>query len=193
MKIYFHLNIEGFSNCYVIVNEATKKALIIDPGKITPDIISQIEDGGYQLTAVLITHNHANHVRGLSTLRKIYKLTVYAADSEVAGNDTAVIKGDGTLKIGGLNIGYFAIPGHTSDSMVYKIGRVLFTGDVISAGKTGETTTTYSLRTLHTGILTKILSQQENTVIMPGHGPPTSVAAEKLYNPDLNVIPAKRN
>lgn len=186
MKIYFHLNLEGFSNSYVVVNEETKKALIIDPGKITAEIINQIEGGGYQLCAVLITHNHSSHVRGLSTLRKIYKLAVYAADSEAAGSETNVINGDGSLKIAGLNVGYFAVPGHTSDSIVYKIGRVLFTGDVISAGKIGETSTSYSRRILCTGIQTKILSQQEDTVIMPGHGPPTSVGAEKQFNTDLN-------
>src|SRR5574344_278179 len=114
MKIYFHLNLEGFSNCYVVVNEETKKALIIDPGKITEEIINQIEGGGYQLCAVLVTHNHLSHIRGLATLRKIYKLTIYAADSEVAGSETNVISGDGTLKVGGLNIGYLSVPGHSA-------------------------------------------------------------------------------
>ena len=42
MKVYFHLSIEGFSNCYVVVNEETKEAIIIDPGVITKEIIEQI-------------------------------------------------------------------------------------------------------------------------------------------------------
>ena len=43
MKVYFNLSIEGFSNCYVVVNEETKEAIIIDPGVITKEIIEQIE------------------------------------------------------------------------------------------------------------------------------------------------------
>ena len=72
MKIYFHLNIGGFSNCYIIENEFTKEAIVIDPGKITDDIIKRIEDESYKLTGVFITHNHGSHVHGLKTLRKIY-------------------------------------------------------------------------------------------------------------------------
>ncbi|MBR5097325.1 MAG: MBL fold metallo-hydrolase, partial [Treponema sp.] len=95
MKLYFHLNLEGFSNCYVIVNEKSREALIIDPGQITTEIITHIETGGYKLAGVLISHNHGSHVAGLATLRKIYKPQVYAADWEVAGNDTNVLKDDG--------------------------------------------------------------------------------------------------
>ena len=58
MKVYFHFNIDGFSNCYVVTNEKTMEALIIDPGKITKEILEQIENGPFDLTAVLITHKH---------------------------------------------------------------------------------------------------------------------------------------
>ena len=109
MKIYFHLNIGGFSNCYIIENELTKEAIIIDPGKITDDIIKRIEDESYKLAGVFITHNHGSHVHGLKTLRKIYKPAVYAADWEVAGNDTHVITGDGKIRIAGLTVRYMEI------------------------------------------------------------------------------------
>lgn len=186
MKIYFHMNLEFFSNCYVVVNEFEKKAIIIDPGKVTDEIINQIEDGGYTLSAVLITHNHKGHIAGLKTLRKIYDVAVFAADSELAGSMTSVIKGDGSIKIAGMNIGYFNLPGHSSDSMVYKIGNVLFTGDTVEAGRIGDTSSAYSRKILITGVKEKILSQQDGTFIMPGHGPMTSVGAEKMYNADVN-------
>ena len=78
MKVYFHLCIDGFTNSYVIVNDdpAVMEAIIVDPGQISNDIIRQIEDGGYKLVAVLITHNHAHHINGLRTLTKIYNPTV---------------------------------------------------------------------------------------------------------------------
>ena len=85
MKVYFHLNVGGFSNCYIVVNEDKKKAIIIDPGLVTEEIISQLEDNNLTLEAVLITHNHGSHVHGLKTLRKIYSPQILAADWEVAG------------------------------------------------------------------------------------------------------------
>lgn len=182
MKIYFHLNIEGFSNCYVIGNELTSEAIIVDPGQITPQIIDTIEEGGYKLAGVLVTHNHGSHVHGLKTLRKIYTPQIFAADWEVAGSETYVLKGEGIIQIAGLTVGYMSVPGHTPDSMVYKIGSVLFTGDVMSAGKIGSSNNKFSEKALISNINEKIISQQEDTILMPGHGPPTTVGAEKLFN-----------
>lgn len=186
MKIYFHLNIEGFSNCYVIGNELTGEAIIVDPGIITPQIIDTIEEGGYKLAGVLVTHNHGSHVHGLKTLRKIYTPQIFAADWEVAGNETYVLKDEGIIQIAGLTVGYMSVPGHTPDSMVYKIGSVLFTGDVMSAGKIGSSNNKFSEQALIKNINEKILSQQEDTILMPGHGPPTTVGAEKLFNIAIN-------
>lgn len=194
MKIYFHLNLEGFSNCYLVANTFTNECVLIDPGKITRQIIEHIEANHYKLTACLITHNHGSHARGLETLRKIYTPRIYAADYEVAGADTNVLKDDGIIKVAGFTIGYMSVPGHSPDSMCYKIGRVIFTGDTLTAGRLGSTNNSYARRTLISNIQNKILSQQEDTVIMPGHGPPTCVAAEKQFNldlgcPDLNRLP----
>jgi glyoxylase-like metal-dependent hydrolase (beta-lactamase superfamily II) len=187
MKIYFHLCLEEFTNCYVVVNDdpSVMEALIIDPGKISNDIISQIENGGYKLTGVLVTHNHENHVHGLTTLRKIYSPTIYAADYEVAGDQTVVLHGDGTFTVAGLSVQYLSVPGHSSDSMVFKIGNVLFTGDTLTAGLIGDTNSQYSHRLLRMNIHNKLLSQNEDCVLMPGHGPPTTVLTEIKFNLDL--------
>jgi glyoxylase-like metal-dependent hydrolase (beta-lactamase superfamily II) len=187
MKIYLHLDFEKLTNCYLIVNEDTKKALIIDPCKITTTLIKQIEDGGYDLVAVFITHKHENHYRGLKTLKKIYDFSVYAADNELS-TDKNVLKGEGIKEIGGLNVEYFSLPGHSSDSMVYKIENAIFTGDVIFAGKIGSSSCAYTRKYLANGIKSKIFSLNDGTIIMPGHGPITSVAAEKQFNLDLNNI-----
>lgn len=185
MKVYFHMNLESFSNCYFVVNEATKQSIIIDPGKINEQLIKQIEEGDFTLCAILITHNHSGHIKGISTLKKIYDTAIYAADPEIASSPTSVIKGDGTIRIAGMNITYFSIPGHSSDSMVFKIGNVLFTGDTLHAGLIGTTNNSYAEKTLSNGIKAKLLGQQDETIIMPGHGPLTSIGAEKMFNIDL--------
>lgn len=181
MKVYFHLNVGGFSNCYIVVNEATNEAIIIDPGKITEKMISQIEDNHLKLAAVLVTHNHGSHVDGLKTLRKIYNPKILAADWEVAGNDTTVISGDGKMTIAKMVVRYMTVPGHTSDSVVYGIENILFTGDVISAGELGSTNSSYSEFILKSNIEKKIFSQLEDSILMPGHGPPSTLEAIKAF------------
>ncbi len=188
MKIYNHLNTNGLSNTYVVVNERNHEAIIIDPGQISERIIEQIEVNSLKFTTVLITHNHKNHVEGLKTMMKIYSPNIYAADWEIEGNETIVLNGDGKIRLAGMTVHYMTLPGHTADSMIYKIGNILFTGDTIGAGRIGSTNSSYSSHILKRNINEKILSQQESTVIMPGHGPPTSVGAEKLYNKDLEGI-----
>ena len=179
MKVYFHLNIEGFSNCYVVVNEKTKEAIIIDPGKVTSNLISQLEENHLKLVAILVNHNHGSHVHGLKTLRKIYNPKIFGADWEVAQNDTQVLSGDGKIRLAKMVVHYMSVPGHTSDSMVYRIGNMLFTGDVLSASAYGDTNSSYSEYILRSNIETKIFSQTEGTVLMPGHGPPTTLEALK--------------
>ena len=187
MKVYFHLN-GGFSNCYLIVNEETNEAIIVDPGHITEELISQIEDNHLKLVAILITHNHGTHVGGLKTLRKIYNPKIYAADWEVAGNDTTVISGDGKTRIAKMLVRYMILPGHSSDSVVYNIGNILFTGDVLSAGELGSTNSSYSEYILRSNIEQKIYSQLDDVIVMPGHGPPSTLGAIKAFNYDLKPL-----
>ena len=188
MKIYLHLDFEKLTNCYLVVNEETKQAIIIDPCKIANQLIAQIEEGNYDLMAVFITHKHENHYRGLKTLKKIYDFSVYAADNELS-TDKNVLKGEGVKTIAGLNIEYFSLPGHSADSIVYKIGGAIFTGDVIFAGKIGSSTCAFTKKYLSNGIKSKLFSLPDDTIIMPGHGPMTSVGAEKLFNLDLATQP----
>lgn len=189
MKIYFHFNTETFSNSYLVVNEKTMEALIVDPSKITPKLIDQIEYGNYKLKAALITHKHSHHTAGLSTLQKIYDIDVFAADAEVCGEDN-LLNGDGKITVCGLEVLYFSIPGHSSDSLIYEIGNEVFTGDVISAGLMGDSSCSYNRKRLSNGIREKLFSMPDSNLIFPGHGPLSSVGAEKMFNVELGE---KRN
>lgn len=185
MKVYYNLNLSGFSNCYLVANESTNEALLVDPGEVTEALISQIEDNHYKLVAVLVTHNHGSHVKGIKTLEKIYSPQIYAADWEVAGERTNVITGDGKVKVASMNVHYMAVPGHTSDSVVFKIENLLFTGDVLFAGTTGSTNSNYSKVILKSTIEKKIFTLSEDCIIMPGHGPLSTLEAAKQFNYDL--------
>lgn len=185
MKIYFHLNVESFSNTYIIANSTTKKAVIIDPAKITNTMIQHLERGKYMLEAVLITHNNTWHANGVQTLLKIYNPAIYSGDYEVAGVQTTVLKGDGIIKIAGFSISYTSLPSHTVDSLIYKIGRAIFTGDALLAGQLGNTNSSYAKKMLIANVRNKILSQPDDLALMPGHGPPSTICAEKRFNLDF--------
>ncbi len=185
MKVYYHYSLEGFSNGYLVGNEKTGKALIVDPGVMNRELLEHIENNHFQIDAVLITHNHESHHRGLQTLLRIYKPKVYAADAELNGKRTILLQGDGTFAAAGFAVRYLAAPGHSPDSLMFQIEQILFTGDSLSAGRLGGTNNVYGTRNLKTHLRNKMLSQDDATIILPGHGPPSTIGAERLFNFEL--------
>lgn len=185
MKIYFHFSLEGFSNSYLIGNEKTGKALIVDPGVMTTEILTHIGKNNYDLEAILITHNHPSHHMGLKTLLKIFSPKVYAADAALNGRQTTMIQGDGSLMTAGFIVKYFAVPGHSPDSVMFQIDNFIFTGDALSAGKIGDTSNIYGKRNLLTNLKNKLLSLPNDYILFPGHGPPSTIGAERSFNQEL--------
>ena len=186
MKIYYHFSREGFSNGYLVGNEKTGKAIVIDPGVMNRELLAHIEQNRYQLEAVLVTHNHASHHNGLKTLLKIYSPKVYAADAELNGRKTTMLQGDGSFSAAGFTARYFSVPGHSPDSLMFQIEQVLFTGDALSAGRLGETNNVYGKRNLLTHLKNKLMTLSDDLILLPGHGPPTTIGAERMYNCELS-------
>lgn len=186
MKIYYHYSLEGFSNGYLIGNEKTGKAVIVDPGVMNRELLAHIEKNRYQVDAVLVTHNHASHHNGLKTLLRIYSPKVYAADAELNGRHTMMLQGDGSFVAGGFTVRYFAVPGHSPDSLMFQIDHVLFTGDALSAGRLGETNNMYGKRNLLTHLKNKMMTLSDDIILLPGHGPPSTIGAERIYNCELS-------
>ena len=187
MKVYFHYCLDGFANSYTVVNEDPKvrQALIVDPCKVDMQTLNILEYGGYELVAVRITHNHSHHVNGLHTLMKIYSPTLYAADSQVLGMNCEVLSGSGVLRVAGLNVEFLSVPGHSPDSMVYKIEDALFTGDTLIPGIAGSTLSQYSHKLLCARIKERIFRLPDRTVILPGHGAPGTIESERQFNLDV--------
>ncbi len=185
MKVYFHYSPHGFSNGYLVGNEKTGEAVIVDPGIMDREVLGHIERNRFWLSAVLVTHNHETHHKGLETLLRIYDPKVYAADDQLAGRKTVLLQGDGTFAAAGFAVRYYAVPGHSPDSVMFQIENVVFTGDALSAGRLGVTNNVYGKRNLLIHLRNKLLSQPDATIVMPGHGPPSTVASERLFNFEL--------
>ena len=190
MKLFFQYCSFGFSNCYVLGNEDEnseyeKSAIIVDPGSMEKATLHNIENNNFNLKAVLITHDHLGHVRGLRTLKRIYDAEIYSVNQTIMDHKTNIVKDGDYINIAGFMVEVISIPGHSSDSAVYKIGNLLFTGDVLTAGLVGSTASAYGTATQMNKLRSRLLSLPGDYVVLPGHGPPTTLEAERRFNADI--------
>jgi glyoxylase-like metal-dependent hydrolase (beta-lactamase superfamily II) len=190
LKLYFHYCTFGFSNAYLLGTDdaaKTKEAIIVDPGSMNETILGYIEDNEYTLKGVLITHDHLNHVHGLRTLKRIYDAEVFSINPLIHDHQTTLVRDGDKITVGPFKIEVISVPGHSADSAVFKIEHLLFTGDALSAGLVGRTASTYAAANQITALRYKILSLPGDYTILPGHGPPTTLEAERLFNTGINA------
>ena len=203
MKLYFHYCPAGFSNCYILGTELPSKesaesappaeAIIIDPGIMDSNLLALIEDNNYTLRGILITHDHPHHVQGVTTILRIYDTEIYAVNPVIREHRTTLVRDGDIINIGPFRTEVISIPGHSADSAVFKIGRLIFTGDALSAGLVGSTASSYAAATQINALRGKILSLPGDYTILPGHGPPSSLEAERRFNLDLNSFEQKKS
>jgi glyoxylase-like metal-dependent hydrolase (beta-lactamase superfamily II) len=187
MKLFFHLSPLSFSNCYILGEDlATPPAthrdvVLVDPGYLDEKILGFIEGNEYNLRGILITHAHQSHVSGLKTLMRIYDAEIYAMYS-IPDHKTTLIHDRDVFSVGSFRFEVISIPGHSSDSVCFKIDHLLFTGDVLSAGLVGSTASAYGATTQMTALRSKLLSMPGDYTVLPGHGPPSSLDVERRFN-----------
>jgi len=189
MKLFFHYCSYGFSNCYILGSESKKDApndaILVDPGSMEKMTLETIENNNFNLKAVLITHDHLSHVHGLRTLKRIYNTEVFAVNQTVMEHKTNMVKDGDFFNVADFLVEVISIPGHSSDSVVYRVGTLLFTGDVLTAGLVGKTASTYGNTTQMNKLRSRLLSLPGDYVVLPGHGPPSTLEAERRFNTDI--------
>ena len=205
MKLYWHYCRSGFSNCYILGTDYRKEpplpgekplpreAIIIDPGEMDIKILNMIEDNDYTLKGVLITHDHPHHIKGLNTIMRIYNTDIYAINPLVGKHYTTLVRDGDVVDIGQFRVEVISIPGHSADSAAFKISRLLFTGDSLSAGLVGSTSSSYAAAAMIRALRSKILSLPGDYTILPGYGPPSSLEAERRFNLGVNSFVAHEN
>jgi glyoxylase-like metal-dependent hydrolase (beta-lactamase superfamily II) len=168
-------------------------AIIIDPGIMDKEIVNFIEKNNYTLGCVLITHDHRNHVYGLRTLRRIYNTELYAMNHIIMDQRTNMVRDREIVTIGPFSIEVISVPGHSSDSAVFRIGKLLFTGDALTAGLVGSSASSYGASVQLTALRSKILSLPGDFIVLPGHGPPSSLEAERRFNAGIQHYEQRKN
>jgi hydroxyacylglutathione hydrolase len=185
MRLFNYYAVISFSNCYLLGPEGPGDALLIDPGIFDEGLLKLIEDNRFYVRHVLITHSHHGHVDGIRTLRKIYDATLWGFGPKLLEYPVRKVEAAELLELAGFGIEVLETPGHSNDSVCYRIDRFLFTGDTLSAGTVGETASPYERALMLASIRGRILALDDGTFVFPGHGPPTTVGLERRFNPEL--------
>jgi len=185
LKILFHFSVIGFSNSYIIGND-NGDAILIDPGHMDLQLLDIIESNHYYIKHILITHRHKSHTHGIETLLRIYDAEVYAFSSFGIYDFPVHALSDGEIiTLSGIAVECRLVPGHSADSLVFIIDKSIFTGDVLLSGRIGKTDSELSQSLLLRSIKKKILPLDDRMLIFPGHGAPTTLKIEKLFNQNL--------
>lgn len=187
------------ANCYVLIDENTNEAAVIDPGGDAQMLINNIKTSQAEVKMILLTHGHADHTGAVSELRNEFGCSVYINEKDaelinknvpVYGNqdengDKFIAEGD-VLKFGNHEIKCIETPGHTPGGMCFLIDDLAFTGDTLfnrSIGRTDFQGGDYN--TIINSIKVKLMILPDDTVVYPGHGPKSSIGFEKNNNPFL--------
>jgi glyoxylase-like metal-dependent hydrolase (beta-lactamase superfamily II) len=177
------------TNCYVVACTDTREAVVIDPGDDAPKILSQLD--GLDVKWIIFTHAHPGHTGAKDEVKDATQATtaMHLADATtyLKSAERYLVSTD-TLPFGQFALEVLITPGHTPGGLSYKVGNHLFTGDTLLAGKIGRVDLPGSspqqmLLSLHGQLLTL----PDNTVVYPGHGPNTTIGAERIGNPYLRI------
>jgi hydroxyacylglutathione hydrolase len=170
------------------------EAVLIDTGYNPAAMLEVLRRRALRLTAICLTHGHADHADGVEELLAHRSVPVYlgAADERLlswrppASSLRSPVDGDG-VRIGRLTVRFIATPGHTPGGVCYRVEGgshpVCFVGDTLFAGSIGRSNPSNLYRRHLQSVHDRVLTLPESTALLPGHGPGTTVAQELSHNP----------
>lgn len=193
-------------NCYLVTDEASGRAVLIDPGDEGDRIVDMVRASGAELDAVWLTHAHVDHIGAVAAVKRQFDVPIhlhpldlpfytqlsaraasmYGLDfDQPEGPDLQLADGQ-VLECGALRFTVMHVPGHAPGMVAFTGHGVSFGGDLLFAGSIGRT----DLPLASPGDMTASLARYttalaDDTVVHPGHGPATTIGREKRTNPFL--------
>jgi len=197
------------TNCYIVADEKSKEAMILDPASEPDKIIDMIKVLGVKVKYIVLTHCHADHINNVPEIKKQLggKVLIHRQEFESIKNpnitlfenlglvikkiepDARIDDGD-LIHLGDISFKVIHTPGHTKGSICLYCPeeKMLLSGDTLFSGAWGRTDLpTSSFEDIMASISNKLMILPEDTIVYPGHGRPTIVKEEaKVY---LNLRP----
>ena len=192
------------TNCYILEDDQTNLAAVIDPGD-EPELIQEaLEKEGVEVRYLLLTHGHYDHTGGVAELcAALPGVPVYLhpADAALVGGDVFPAVGAETtpyqdgdvVKLGKMDIEVLHTPGHSKGSVTLKVGDVLFCGDTLFAGSCGRTDLRGGSYEQIMQSLKRLGELKGDFHVCPGHEATSTLERERQYNPFLREAMGQRS
>lgn len=199
-------------NCFLVCSKGGGACFVVDPGLEPEKIIAHLEEFRLTPEAILNTHGHSDHIAGNGPIKQRWpdcRLIIGASDAPKLTDpqqnlsaafglglvsppaDQTVADGE-TIEVAGVPLKVLEIPGHSRGHVVFVVEAhdpmIVFVGDVIFAGSIGRHDfPDGNLTDLVQGIREKLFTLPDDTLLLPGHGPSTTVGQEKRDNPFVGL------
>ncbi|MEM6960960.1 MAG: MBL fold metallo-hydrolase [Myxococcota bacterium] len=197
-------------NCVIVGDEETKEALVVDPGGEATKIIRRLKHHGLRCTAILHTHTHFDHVGATKELQEATNATTALHEDDLflyeglqmqldtfgvpfrapqTADIDRFLNDEETVHAGQIEAAVLHTPGHTPGSLCFHFGKVLIAGDTLFRGSVGRTDLWRGdSEQILKSIRRRILTLEDDTEIITGHGLPTTVGDERARNPFLRGL-----
>ena len=168
------------NNAYLIVCPETGQSIIIDAPTGPGELLDEAK--GTQVKAILITHNHQDHLAGLKEMIDATGAHVEAHSEDAAAlpvSANVLIKDGDIITAGTIELKVIHTPGHTPGSVCYLVGKHLFSGDTLFPGGPGRSRSPEALKQIITSITEKLYHLPDDTFLLPGHGQDSTLGVSK--------------
>ena len=183
------------TNCYILIDEESKKTAVIDPGEDADRILAALREEDSQVEYILLTHGHYDHTTAVPELHAALpqaRIYIHQADANGAGSklfplasqveDLLLYDEGDTLALGGLTIQVLHTPGHSPGSVTLQVGDVLFSGDTLFAATCGRTDLPGGSYAQLMRSLKRLGELEGDYKVLPGHNAPSTLDREREYN-----------